>query len=156
MASIAQPDTILGWYRRLIANKFNGSRFRKRVVVQALWGVTLMGLVVFLLIMARTAGPEAWAGLKTGATVLIVPALLAISSWYGLWKQTLWGWWLALLTDFALLAMFVYSMMDDGLGNIDWEMAGITVTSAIAPILLLIPVVRRFYWHVTTTRSSEL
>lgn len=80
VASIAQPDTILGWYRRLIANKCNGSRFRKRVVVQALWGVTLMGLVVFLLIMARTAGPEAWAGLKTGATVLIVPALLAISS----------------------------------------------------------------------------
>jgi len=27
----AQPDTILGWYRRLIANKFDGSRFRKRV-----------------------------------------------------------------------------------------------------------------------------
>jgi putative transposase len=25
------PDTILGWYRRLVANKFNGSRFRKRV-----------------------------------------------------------------------------------------------------------------------------
>ena len=31
MAGAAQPDTILGWYRRLIANKFDGSRFRKRV-----------------------------------------------------------------------------------------------------------------------------
>src|SRR6201982_2985348 len=31
VASTAQPDTILGWYRRLVANKFNGSRFRKRV-----------------------------------------------------------------------------------------------------------------------------
>src|SRR6516164_1170548 len=31
VASTAQPETILGWYRRLIANKFNGSRFRKRV-----------------------------------------------------------------------------------------------------------------------------
>src|SRR6516225_9686820 len=31
VASTAQPDTILGWYRRLIANKFNGSRFRQRV-----------------------------------------------------------------------------------------------------------------------------
>jgi len=30
-ASTAQPDTILGWYRRLIAKKFDGSRFRKRV-----------------------------------------------------------------------------------------------------------------------------
>jgi hypothetical protein len=31
VAGAAQPDTILGWYRRLIANKFDGSRFRKRV-----------------------------------------------------------------------------------------------------------------------------
>jgi hypothetical protein len=23
------PDTILGWYRKLIANKFDGSRFRR-------------------------------------------------------------------------------------------------------------------------------
>ena len=31
VASTAQPDTILGWYRKLIANKFDGSRFRQRV-----------------------------------------------------------------------------------------------------------------------------
>jgi len=31
VASTAQPDTILGWYRRLIAKKFDGSRFRQRV-----------------------------------------------------------------------------------------------------------------------------
>jgi hypothetical protein len=31
VAGAAQPDTILRWYRRLIANKFNGSRFCKRV-----------------------------------------------------------------------------------------------------------------------------
>jgi len=31
VAGTAQPDTILGWYRRLIANKFDGSRLRKRV-----------------------------------------------------------------------------------------------------------------------------
>ena len=23
------PDTILGWYRKLVANKFDGSRFRR-------------------------------------------------------------------------------------------------------------------------------
>src|SRR5664280_189151 len=28
VASAAMPDTILGWYRKLIANKFDGSRFR--------------------------------------------------------------------------------------------------------------------------------
>src|SRR6516165_7780150 len=30
VAATARPDTILGWYRRLSANKFNGSRFGKR------------------------------------------------------------------------------------------------------------------------------
>jgi putative transposase len=28
VACIAKPDTILGWYRRLIAQKFDGSKFR--------------------------------------------------------------------------------------------------------------------------------
>ena len=31
VAATAKPDTILGWYRKLITNKFNGSRFRERV-----------------------------------------------------------------------------------------------------------------------------
>src|SRR6202035_5757355 len=28
IASVAKPDTILGWYRRLVAQKFDGSRHR--------------------------------------------------------------------------------------------------------------------------------
>ena len=31
VAATAKPDTILGWYRKLVANKFDGSRFRRRV-----------------------------------------------------------------------------------------------------------------------------
>ena len=31
MSGAARPDTILGWYRKLIAKKFDGSRFRQRV-----------------------------------------------------------------------------------------------------------------------------
>jgi len=31
VAGAAQPDTILGWYGKLIAKKFDGSRFRQRV-----------------------------------------------------------------------------------------------------------------------------
>jgi len=31
VAGAAQPDTILGWYRKLVAKKFDGSGFRKRV-----------------------------------------------------------------------------------------------------------------------------
>jgi hypothetical protein len=30
LAAMANPDTILGWYRKFIANKFEGSRFRGR------------------------------------------------------------------------------------------------------------------------------
>jgi transposase InsO family protein len=30
VAATAQPDTILGWYRKLIARKFDGSKFRQR------------------------------------------------------------------------------------------------------------------------------
>ena len=30
LAATANPDTILGWYRKLVANKFAGSRFRRR------------------------------------------------------------------------------------------------------------------------------
>jgi putative transposase len=31
VAATAKPDTILGWYRKLLANKFDGSKFRRRV-----------------------------------------------------------------------------------------------------------------------------
>ena len=31
MAAAAKPDTLLTWYRKLIAKKFDGSKFRKSV-----------------------------------------------------------------------------------------------------------------------------
>ena len=31
VAATAKPDTILGWYRKLVANKFDGSTFHRRV-----------------------------------------------------------------------------------------------------------------------------
>jgi hypothetical protein len=31
LAALAKPDTLLAWYRKLIANKFDGSRIRQRV-----------------------------------------------------------------------------------------------------------------------------
>lgn len=125
------------------------------IVLQGLWALALATLTVFLLVMARTTAPWAASGLKTGAIILGVPALLAALSWYGLWKKMLWGWWLALVTDIALLAMFLYSMIDDGLRNIDWDMAGVTVISVMTSLFLLIPAVRRFYWHATKTLASE-
>jgi putative transposase len=29
LAAAAKPDTLLAWYRKVIANKFDGSKFRK-------------------------------------------------------------------------------------------------------------------------------
>jgi hypothetical protein len=31
VATTAKPDTILGWYRKLVANKSDGSKFRRSV-----------------------------------------------------------------------------------------------------------------------------
>jgi putative transposase len=31
LAAVAKPDTLLAWYRKLIANKFDGSKFRQRL-----------------------------------------------------------------------------------------------------------------------------
>jgi hypothetical protein len=31
LAAVAKPDTLLAWYRKLIANKFDGSKFRQQV-----------------------------------------------------------------------------------------------------------------------------
>jgi hypothetical protein len=31
LAAVAKPETLLPWYRKLIANKFDGSKFRQRV-----------------------------------------------------------------------------------------------------------------------------
>jgi uncharacterized membrane protein (DUF2068 family) len=119
------------------------------IVGQALWAAFLISLAIFLLDLTRAASAEVSAGLKTTATFLIVSAVLACTSWYGLWKATLWGWWLAVMVDLAVLAMFVYSIVDDGLRNIDWHMAAMTVTSAVVPVFLLIPAVRRFFWNAT-------
>ena len=33
LAAVAKPDTLLAWYRKLIATKFDGSKFRKSWVV---------------------------------------------------------------------------------------------------------------------------
>jgi putative transposase len=36
LAAVAKPDTLLAWYRKLIANKFDGSKFRNPRVVPEL------------------------------------------------------------------------------------------------------------------------
>ena len=124
------------------------------MVIQALWMLALVALPIYLLILARSSGilngpdaKEAAYGLRIGATVMTAPALFAVASSYGLWKRTLWGWWLALMTNTVILGILIYSMTDEN--TIDWDMVGMTLASAVMPTLLLLPVVRRFYWRVT-------
>jgi hypothetical protein len=126
------------------------------VVAQALWAFVLIVISVILIILARVATSDVALGLKIGAATLAIPALLASVSAYGLRKGMLWGWWLAFFTDFALLAVLVYSMVDDGIRNIDWDMAAITLSSAIVPVFLLIPVVRKFFWRSAPKQAAEL
>jgi len=126
------------------------------VVAQALWAFVLIVIAVMLVILARMATSDVVSGLEIAAVTLAIPALLASVSWYGLWKGMFWGWWLAFFTDFALLAVLIYSMVDDGIRNIDWDMAAITMSSAIVPVFLLIPVVRKFFWRPAPKQAAEL
>ena len=132
------------------------------IVMQLLWALALMVLFVYLIVLAHTAavrngpgGAEAAWGLKIPALIMFFPALMAIISWYGLWKQKLWGWWLAILTNLAVTSIFSYSMIDDGWGHVDWDFAGFAVASTVIPLLLLLPVVRKFYWRVTATEPNS-
>lgn len=124
------------------------------VVIQALWMLALVALPIYLLFLARSSGilngpegKETANGLTIGAEVTAVPALFAIVSWYGLWKKTLWGWWVALFSNTLVFGVLIYAMTDEN--TIDWDMVGVTAVSAALPLLLLLPVVRKFYWHVT-------
>jgi len=123
------------------------------VVAQALWAFVLIVLAVILVILARMATSDVASGLTIGAVTLAIPALLASVSWYGLWKGTVWGWWVALFTDVALLAVLIYSMVDDGIRNIDRGMVAMTMSSAIVPVFLLTPVVRKFFWRSTNSQA---
>jgi hypothetical protein len=124
------------------------------VVLQALWTIVLVALPIYLLILARSPGilntpdgNDAARRLRVGAAAIALPALFAVVSSYGLWKRRLWGWSVALFSNTVMLGVLIYSMTDEN--TIDWDVAGVTLVSAILPILLLLPVVRKSYWPAT-------
>jgi hypothetical protein len=124
------------------------------VVLQLLYALMLLALPVYLLILTRTSeirsGHDASAdiaGLKIAAAVLGGPALVALVAWIGLWKGKLWGWWLSMFMDLGFVGMFVYSLVDDGWHNIDWAVVVLSVIAVVPVVYLLLPQVRRFYWH---------
>jgi Predicted membrane protein (DUF2127) len=123
------------------------------VMLQLLYTLMLLALPVYLLVLTRAPetrdGPDAQAsiaGLKIAAALLLGPALIALVGWIGLWKENLWGWWLTILTDLGLVAVLVYSMMDDGWHNVEWDVVVLSVIPLLVVVCLLLPRVSRHYW----------
>jgi len=123
-------------------------------VLQTLQGFFLAGLSVFLLSLVRLPeikqgkdAAETLAGIKIAAGMIAAPAIPVLASAYGMWKHRLWGWWMALVTDMGLFIAFVYSMVDDGWSNVDWELVIFAALALFAVLMLLLPSVRSFYWR---------
>lgn len=121
-------------------------------VLQSLLGLLLAGLTIYLLALTRSretlADPDAADtvhGLLIGAAVLGIPALITLIAAWGLWKQLFWGWVLSLATDVGMLAVLVYSMIDERHRNGD-EIA-LAAGFVVSAVLLLIANVRKFYWN---------
>ncbi|HXN23476.1 MAG TPA: hypothetical protein VOA41_12115 [Candidatus Dormibacteraeota bacterium] len=115
-------------------------------------GLLCLGLVLFLLWLVRAPqtlhghDPRGaiW-GLEIAAGVLLPFALLVLAGAYGMARGKRWGWWLALLTDLAVVLALAYGMVDDGWRNVDVGLAIVTTVSCAPLILLLLPGVREFY-----------
>jgi hypothetical protein len=125
------------------------------VVLQFLYVLVMLALPVYLLVLTRTpetrSGPDAAeeiSGLRTAAAVVGAPALVAIVAWFGLWKEKLWGWWLTILMDAGLVVVLVYSLIDDGWKNVEWDVVVLTLIGVLPVVYLLLPQVRKFYWRV--------
>jgi len=121
-------------------------------LMQLLLGVLFSGLFILLLsllpevIPGQNAATAIW-GLKVAAAIIGPLALLVLASLYGVWKGKLWGWWVAFVGDAALGGILIYSLIDDGWKNVDWTVVVLMAASMVALIFLLLPKVRRVYWH---------
>ena len=124
------------------------------IVAHFLCGALLLATCMLLLILTRH--PEVRYGkdaadvvrwLKIAFGLLAPIAGVVFAGAWGLAKNKLWGWWLALLTDAGLFGTFLYGMIDDGLSNIDWDMFAFTAGTLVLTLWLLLPPVRRFYWE---------
>jgi uncharacterized membrane protein (DUF2068 family) len=131
------------------------------IVMQFLWAFVLLALPAYLLLLTRSSAilseqdaTEAISGLRIAAAILVLPAIAAAVAWFGLWKRKLWGWWVGLAGDLGIVAMLVYSVLDDGLHNPDWEMVGLTITAVVPLAFLLLPAVRRSYWRVVPLEGA--
>ena len=131
-------------------------------VLQFLLGLLCLGITLYLLLLSRSVrikqGHDSGSitlGLEIAAAALSPGAVFGLIAAYALAKDKVWGWWLSLMINAAFAAVLIYSMIDDGWRNLDLEMVGFTVLSLLPVILLLLPVVRKFYWRKPGPVNSE-
>ena len=123
-------------------------------IIELLLALGLMGISIFLVVWIRSpeirqshdAADEIF-GLKIAAGVLIIPGVIMLSAALGMWKDKLWGWWLALLVDVGISATLIYSIIDDGWRVMDKEDIALASISVVPIVLLLVPGVRKYYWQ---------
>jgi hypothetical protein len=127
-------------------------------VLQFLLGLSLAGLTVYLLTLTRSrdtlADPDAADtvhGLLIGALVLGIPALITLIAVWGLWKRRFWGWVLSLATDVGMLAVFLYSLVDENSRDADDVAMALAFVAPI--VLLLLPAVKKHYWSTAASQS---
>jgi uncharacterized membrane protein (DUF2068 family) len=127
------------------------------IVLQALLGVVLAGLTVYLLALTRSpetlADPDAAGtvhGLLIGAAVLGVPAVITLVAVWGLWKRRFWGWVLSLATGVGMLGVLVYSIIDDH--DLDGSLIALMAGFLVPVVLLMLPPVRTSYWNASESR----
>jgi hypothetical protein len=115
-------------------------------VAQLLLGSLLAGMSLYLLSLIRSpeikraeAAAEAVLGLKIASGLIAPLAWLVLAGARGLSQDKLWGWWFAVLTDFGLVGVFAYGLIDDGWNSIDWGMVTSARIPLVAMVLLLCP-----------------
>jgi hypothetical protein len=120
------------------------------LVTQLLYDLLLLALPAYLLAVG-----DGW-GVIFVSALLGVPSIIGLIGWFGLRNGRLWGWCVDLLSNLMLLGILTYSMIDDGLHNFEWEVAGLTFFSFAASVCLLVPTVRKFYWQSNATQAVQL
>ena len=129
------------------------------IVYQLIYMLVMLGgavRILWLLHVTRVRGGPGAAdeifGLEIGAAGAGFPALVGVIGCLGLWKGRRWGWWVSLFVDAVLVFAFVSGMISDA-SDIDAELVAFTIASIAAIVVLLLPVVRRFYWDTSAPAS---
>ena len=79
-------------------------------------------------------------------TIFVVLAVLALVGWWGLRKEALWAWWLAVSSNVVICALLTLDSLSLGLRDTYFQPATIAVLSATGVVLLFMPAVRRLYF----------